>query len=422
MSSRRGFVSLVAALVLLLTAVSVTSAVPAAPPTTEIEKYLVIAMADDADTRPFQMSCTELGADRIVLSTTSSPTWTQLDGCLPNLVSTFGTGRWNTATDPDSVDGAATLFQGIDWSGTVALTSDNSVFDASNSLVFSSLGIQSGRPSGTPIGSVSNTDHYFDPDQTPVPNPISLANGVSIGNDFSTLLADLTAWKAFILSLPADETLTSIETPYDFTDSVASNGALGTGLRTTFTNSNPLDDSFIVVDFNIQGDFSMTNLDWVIDSEGGELIIFRILNGANMTMQNTSILMHASDFGNDNQLGAIFFHASESSGSGDTVFTIGNNTVLNGVGLWDLNAVGEGGSTKTNVSVNNGQGCAQFISQKVNFQNGRWVRCVKGIPTAVTLSSFGADSSYSPFVGVLVAFMLLAATFVILRKVRLVRA
>src|SRR5688572_14656197 len=119
--------------------VLVTRAATAQPSATEIEKYLVIAMASDSDLRPLQTSCTELGADRIVLSTTSSPTWTPLNGCLPNLANVFGnpsSPRWNIATDPDSVNGAAALFQGIDCSGNIALTSTNSMFDASNSLFF----------------------------------------------------------------------------------------------------------------------------------------------------------------------------------------------------------------------------------------------------------------------------------------------
>src|SRR5688572_10452920 len=129
-------------LALLVALASFAPAALAQPPLDDIEQYLVIGMASDADLRPLQMSCTELGADRIVLSTTSSPTWSQLNGCLPNLVSVFGT-RWNTSTNPDSVNDAEGLFQGIDWSGNVALTSTNSRFDSSNSVLFTNSGIRS---------------------------------------------------------------------------------------------------------------------------------------------------------------------------------------------------------------------------------------------------------------------------------------
>lgn len=400
--------TLLLVLLLLTVGASVASAYPPGPSLDEIEKYLVIAMANDDDVRPMQLSCLELGSVRIVLSTPDSPTWTELDGCLPNLTDIFGNGRWDSSTSPDSVLNAATLFEGIDWSGSVALTSINSVFDSSDSVVFSDLGIASGRTSGSPMGSVSYTDSYPENVQTPVPNEISLSNGVSTGHDYTDLLSDLTAWKAFILSLPSDETITDLESPFDFTNNPASDGV--GGLRTTFTNNNPADDAYIVVDFDLAGDFSMTNLDWVIDSAGGELIIFRILNGSNVTMQNSSILMHEFDFGTTDFLGALFFHASEGDGSSDSVFLIGNNTVINGIGFWDLNAVGEGGSTKTSIIINNGQGCAQFISQKVNLQNGRWVRCAPNAPTAITIESIEVQALSFPVSASLAVFGLIVVT------------
>ena len=384
----RVFFALTAATI--LAAVFSPGVATAQPSATEIQKYLVIAMGNEGDVgKSVQTSCTELGADRIVLSTTTSTKWTPLNGCLPNLVNVFGMGRWNTATNPDSVNGAAALFQGIDCSGNVALTSATNSFDAANSLFFTELGFGSGRTSGSPIGSVSNTSHYFEQANNnclaeaawaPNPNPIAFpGNGVSINNNYTTLLNQLAGWKTFINGFGVtDVTITSLAAPFDFTDNLASNG--NGGLRTTFLDTNL--DGLIVVDFNVSGDFSLTNLDWVIDSGGtavnGPLIVFRIRNGSNMTMQNTSILMHSSDLTATEPVGAIFYHASESSGSGDTVFTVGNNTVLNGVALWDLNAVGAGGSTKTNININNGQGCSQFVSQKVNFQNSRWVRCAPG--------------------------------------------
>src|SRR5688572_14072304 len=121
----------------------------------------------------------------------------------------------------------------------------------------------------------------------------------------------------------------------------------------------------LFIDINLGGsDFSLTNLDWAIIANDGVFPIFRLRGGRNMIMNNVSILVNN---GGNAELGPLFYSGYEGSSSGDTVFNGGSNVILNGVGLWDLNAVGEGGGNiKTNI--NNAQGCAQFISQKVNFQ------------------------------------------------------
>lgn len=113
----------------------------AGPSVAEISQYLVIAMGDDADvSKAFLQVGTEIGADRVLLSVSNDPGYVT-DGSFPNLAAVFGT-RWNTGTNPDSLNSAAPIFQGVDWSGEVALTSDNGTQDVSNSLVFADTGIQ----------------------------------------------------------------------------------------------------------------------------------------------------------------------------------------------------------------------------------------------------------------------------------------
>ena len=54
--------------------------------------------------------------------------------------------------------------------------------------------------------------------------------------------------------------------------------------------------------------------------------------------------------------------------------------------MWDLTAVTPNGindSVKTEISINDGQGCAQFISASVTFNDVRWHRCTGG-PTQVS--------------------------------------
>jgi hypothetical protein len=345
------------------------------PSVTELSKYLVISMGNDSDVgRAFQMSNTEIGADREVLSTPGDPGY-PTDGGFPNLLNVFGGDtppRWNLTTDPDSLNGAATVFEGIDWSGEVALTSNNGKFDSSNSLVFADTGIQT--VVGSPLASVSNSLH-FDVGQTAPPSAgttLSVGNGVATGKNFALLLTELSAWKSFILGLSAEVTINSNTS---FQNNEASNGS--GGLRTNYDSNDTNGDGIVVIDLNANGnlgDFNLVNLDWVIDGSGSKLVIFRLRNGSNMIMNEVSIVLGNGGIA-DRGIGVIFFSGYEGSGSGDTVFNVGSSVVLNGIGLWDLNAVGEGGSTKTNININNGQGCAHFISQKVNFQNNRWNRC-----------------------------------------------
>ncbi|RLT40063.1 MAG: hypothetical protein DWI57_09120, partial [Chloroflexi bacterium] len=344
-----------------------SAAVSAIPPVSEIGKYLVISMGDDANIgRAFQMSNSEIGADRKVLSTANDPGCVT-DGGLPNLLGVFGT-RWNTATNPDSLNSHTPLFQGIDWSGEVALTSDNGTFDSSNSLVWADTGIQT--VDASPLASVSNTKYMDVGNSNCAGANIAIGTGVTTGNSFATLLSDLSSWKSYIEGLSAESSITNQSA---WTNNSAAGGA--GGLITTYADAlDTNSDGVIVVDFNISGqDFSVNNTDWIINGTGNKLVIFRLRNGSNMLISNGSITLGTGGIAN-NDLGVIFYSGYDGNSS-DAVFSF-SNVVASGTGFWDLNAVGEGGgSINTNIVINNGQGCAQFISQKVNFQNNRWNLC-----------------------------------------------
>ena len=114
-------------------------------------------------------------------------------------------------------------------------------------------------------------------------------------------------------------------------------------------------------------------------------------------------------------LGAIFVKAAEfndndgeSLSSGDTVFSF-NDTVLNGVGFYDLIVFDEDNKDTffdngtTELKINNGQGCAQFVSPKINFNNVRFERCsvpeeqtnvgeVNGIASGIVASDSGSQT------------------------------
>src|SRR5688572_30760055 len=356
----------------------------APPSSTEIRRYLVISMGDDSDNGDaFLMSNTEIGADREVLSTPSDPGF-PTNGSFPNLLDVFddrSTGgndnRWNISTDPDTVSvsgvGVVSPGEGVDWSGEVALTASTAngglggKFNASNSLVFADTGIQG--TIANPIDGASNS-RYLDVGETTPAQSSALGlggNGVTGGNNFSTLLSELSGWKTVIVGLSAEVTITSL-TPFQNNEALNGviQGTAGNGHITTYGIGNDTNnDGLVVIDINLGGsDFNLNNLDWAIIANDGVLPIFRLRGGSNMIMNNVSILVNN---GGNAELGALFYSGYEGSSSGDTVFNGGSNVILNGVGLWDLNAVGEGGGNiKTNI--NNAQGCAQFISQKVNFQ------------------------------------------------------
>lgn len=358
----------------------------AAPTTNEISKYLVIGMGDDAHIdNAFQMSNSEIGADRNILSNSEIVWSPEIGSSFPNLLGVFEK-RWNLSTKPDSLNLHSTLFEGIDWSGNVALTSDNSSFDSANSLVFADFGVGTAATKSQ-YDSVDEQSRYFAKDNSA--SPVALrSQGTSNGNNFSPLLTELSEWKAYLNGLVRDTVITKNDIEKKFVNNSAADGT--GGLRSDYTDAMDVNnDGVILVDIESEGiDFSVNNTDWVINGTGNKLIVFRINRGANMLMSNASITLGSGGLANTN--GVIFYQASENAKSSDSVFS-GSNVVLNGGAFWDLNDVGEGsdGSDGHNIVINNGQGCWQFVSQKINFQNNRWNKCAyekaSGEPVATDL-------------------------------------
>lgn len=131
-----------------------------APPShTEIDQYLIVGMTKSANGDAVNVQNTELGANRKVLSNGSAApnSWAQAG---PNTYDVFAT-RWghpgpDSSTPPSP---AAPIFEGIDWSGNVALTSLTGQFSMSDMDVYADLGV---RANGLPAHqSVSNTNLVF---------------------------------------------------------------------------------------------------------------------------------------------------------------------------------------------------------------------------------------------------------------------
>ncbi len=127
-----------------------------------------------------------------------------------------------------------------------------------------------------------------------------------------------------------------------------------------------------------------------------------------MNMSNSSIMI-GEGLVCPEDLSVIFVKAhpeeefTSFSGSSDQVFDA-NNLVINGVGFWDLNTIGDANTdinygpptdpavylttfpttsfvdraqqdNYTEISISNAQGCGQFISPFVELQDVRFIRC-----------------------------------------------
>lgn len=380
-----------------------------APPANSIGDYLIIGNMDKSEGDAVNVQNTELGANRQVLSDGSSVQNTAGEAG-PNTRDVFyqGGDRWRSTYSPTSSSDthqAAEIFEGIDWTGNVAVTSDKGRFSMSNMDVFADKGVQCAYADLSKCDqSVSNT-YWFEDQKTnhsgQMPN-----NGVS-SLAAAPLINQMVGWKAFIDSLTADVTWKD-EKQFENKNRKDSGGPVYTNIDDIDADGN--NDGFAVIDIKINkgdSDWELNNTDWIIDGTGDVLSIFRILGDSNMNMSNTSILLGDGGIGFDDdnpnqfrtsspwQAGAIFYKGDENdSESTDSVFN-GDNVVLNGVALWDMVAVdvdnvahNADGSIdyqnttgsiddkrQTEIVINNGQGCAQFISSKVNMNDVRWNRC-----------------------------------------------
>ena len=137
-----------------------------------------------------------------------------------------------------------------------------------------------------------------------------------------------------------------------------------------------------------------------------------------MNISNSSIMLGEQfrDTIGPGKLGALFVkvHPEEEfdspDGSSDTVFDL-SNVVMNGIGLWDLNTIGdaiddteyenidreaqEEGNNYTELSHSNTQGCGQFIAPFVSMQDIRWTQC-----EVMTLEEVTPDIQIEKFVSV----------------------
>ena len=142
-----------------------------------------------------------------------------------------------------------------------------------------------------------------------------------------------------------------------------------------------LADGLNVIDIDAGGasDFLLNNINFVIDGSENAFAIFRWDNG--FDIQNSNVLAGSGGIGLNN----ILFLTR----TGDTQQTLEvDNAVLNGIAFMDL---GLGGGAFT---INNSQGCTQFVADQINFNDVRFNRCSfapehEEVPEPSTLALLG---------------------------------
>jgi protocatechuate 3,4-dioxygenase beta subunit len=375
--------------------------------TSQMEKFLLIGTTSNAIAKAVNVQNGDLGADVIVLSTEIND---NVDFDLDDVFLNNAGARWvnvnNTPNNqPDYLPGAAKVGEGVSWTGDVALTSPNAAFDMSNVELFGQVGVVA--DSSNPVSSVSNSLFFPNGVGTGVSPPVGgLAlppNGVTANADAAMLAlrGELDAFENYVTNLVPEKTLVGgVDLP-DFSG-IEDVPYFELNVDPFDTNNDGLAVIDILID-NGNSDFKLTNSNWVIESTKGTLAIFRIRGGSNLVLNQSTILKGDGILGNsdagppanpaNDDLGAIFIKANdyknaantgtnpgEPLNSGDTVFSF-NDTVLNGVAFYDLIAFDEQNSDvefdngTTELKINNGQGCAQFIAPKINFNNVRFERC-----------------------------------------------
>jgi len=398
----------------------------------EIQKYLVIATGegssgddtesaeDDVLFNAFDMSNVEIGADQELVSNSLAGTGDQRVGSYTGGLDL--TGNWvpndgelatvdrnrfddvdpdpsdDTVGVPDELPGARPVFEGIDYSGNVAITGDYATFQSSNSDVNADTGIECARTPEACFPEPSTENSYFDVGDFGGEQDLNALAGVS-QFDPTSLLDNLEDARDYILSLPSDYTLTS-----GFVDQNIKNPD-GAPVLTDLDaiDADGVYDGIAVIDIDVDGSaFELNNSDWILQSTLNTFVIFRMADGVQFDFSNSSILLGDGNSDSTNiidELGAIFF--MDAYMGTNELFNL-NNVILGGIGLWDFTdfnpnrtqllssaasvfAPAEGDATMINLQ--DAQGCAQFISHQVLMSDNRWNRCAMGqVPVPSSLS------------------------------------
>jgi len=313
----------------------------------------------------------------------------------------------DTVGKVDYLKGAKLLSESPDYSGNVALTNASGTFTTENTDYFAELGIkcQNQLSSCGDNGDYKN-DSWKESSTENFKNLHYTQNGTNGGvskfesDEASALLAELDAWQTYLddpnlkaefvidvkdfdngvandkttFNLIDDENYKDGDGPYKLDLDDIDNGG---NFIDEFgaTTGNFVDDGIAIIDIitNDQ-DFSVQYTDWILQTSGSTLAIFRIIGTGNFKINTSSIMMSCSDKGDGycedeivQDLGAIFY-TSTAHGNASIQVT---NSILGGIGLWDLSD-----DNDHDIQVSNSQGCAQFVGPNVEFSSkNRFNRC-----------------------------------------------
>ncbi|NNE91559.1 MAG: DUF11 domain-containing protein, partial [Verrucomicrobiales bacterium] len=371
----------------------------------ELNKYLIIGTTSSATAQAVDVSNGDLGANIVVLSDEIND---NVDADLDDVFLNNAGSEWvnvnNTYSDSsDFLPGAAGLVEGVSWRGDIALTSPNASFNMSNTEVYAQAGVVSA--SSNPADSVSNSEYFSNGNGDGFDTTNTGQNMPTMGvgeNDpaMSALRSQLDSFEAYITGLAPEATLSPGGTG---AENLPSSGGIQDQdiFELDVAQFDTNGDGIAVIDIDMgSNDFNITNSNWIIEdtSANGVFAIFRILGDSNMVLSQSTIMAGDGIDNNGgvntagpgaapNDLRAIFVKASsfsdgqggtnpgEAFDSGDVVFNL-QNTVLNGIGLYDLSVFNGGNANfdngTTQMSIQNGQGVAHFISPKVTFSNVRF--------------------------------------------------
>jgi hypothetical protein len=228
------------------------------------------------------------------------------------------------------------------------------------------------------------------------------------GYDFPSLLVELGDAAAIIPTLERtaliDLSQAGGQLKKELDDKVAVTGSVG---FTDIANANHGDtilrlaDGLNVIDIYTGGsDFKLDNSNLIIDGSAAAFAIFRFVDDRNFLISNGDVLVGTGGIGLNN---VMFFNDARTDGQH---FNFSNST-LNGVAFWTLGAgMGE-------ININNAQGCAQLVGDKIDLNNVNLNGCSFG-----TTQLPGTTQVPEPPTLALMALLLLGLGSFALRRAR----
>jgi len=365
------------------------------------EHYLVVATGGKSGDKQdhFFMSNVEIGANQEVISD-GTPGSNQILGKFKRSDGKGYDGGLSLVGKEFNISAAnKDALEGKDYSGNAALIGKKAKVNSSDSDVnakdrTANSGILCASTSG---GDCAEDNTAFFEESAPN-NALKykIGNGATKGVDFSGangLINDLAQQRDWILGLETDVTWTMSDiSKFD----KGSMGRVITSIDSLNSQTDGENKDYVVIDLDLNasngGYFQLNNVNWIIESLSGLTAIFRMADGTHYDFSNTSVMLsdgteNLEKLGNG-ELGAIFYQ--DAYKGTNEIFNL-SNVILGGIGLWDFtdfNPKGHSGKLlkdkdsvwnnkgeDTSITMDNAQGCGQFISNTINMQNARWSRC-----------------------------------------------